>query len=127
MAEAAAAAEGALFGAYTITSAAAGPGTAPVKSLTVVTPAAGDRHLRAAIKRAIALGKAMTYARDLVNQAPNELYPETFAAEIKKRAIGSDVKVAVLDEIGLANGAFGGHLTVGGGSARGPRLVTLRY
>ncbi len=126
-AEATAAAEGALFGAYTITSAAAGPVSAPVKSLTVVTPAARDKSLRAQIKRAVALGAATSYARDLVNQAPNELYPETFAAEIKKRAVDSDVKVTVLDEGGLVRGAFGGHLTVGGGSARGPRLVTLRY
>ena len=126
-AEATATAEGALFGAYTITSAAAGPVSAPVRSVTVVSPAARDRSLRAAIKRAIALGEATAYARDLVNQAPNDLYPETFAAEVKKHAVGSDVKVSVLDESGLAHGAFGGHLTVGGGSARGPRLVTLRY
>jgi leucyl aminopeptidase len=33
----------------------------------------------------------------------------------------------VLDEGGLARGGFGGHLSVGGGSTRGPRLVTLRY
>jgi len=125
--EATAAAEGALFGAYTITSVAAGPVSAPVKSLTVVTPAARDRNLRSPVKRAVTLGKATSYARDLVNQAPNELYPETFAAAIKKRAVGTDVKVAVLDESGLARGAFGGHLTVGAGSARGPRLVTLRY
>jgi leucyl aminopeptidase len=127
VAEAVATAEGALFGAYTVTSAASGPGSAPVKSLTVATPAARDRSLRVAIKRAIALGEATTYARDLVNQAPNELYPETFAEQIKKRAAGSDVKVSVLDEGGLARGAFGGHLTVGSGSVRGPRLVTLRY
>ena len=127
VAEATATAEGALFGAYTVTSAAAGPTSAPVKSLTVVSPVARDRDLRAAIKRAIALGKATTYTRDLVNQAPNELYPATFAAEIKKRAVGSGVKVSVLDESGLARGGFGGHLTVGGGSARGPRLVTLHY
>jgi leucyl aminopeptidase len=125
--EATAAAEGALLGAYTIRTAAAGPGSTPVKSLTVLTPATGDKDLRAAIKRAQAMGKATSYARDLVNQAPNELYPETFAAEIKKRAVDSDVKVTVLDESGLARGAFGGHLTVGGGSARGPRLVTLHY
>jgi len=128
--DAAAAAEGALFGAYTIKSDAAGPASAPVRSLTVLTPAAHDKGLRAAIKRAVALGEAVSYARDLVNQSPNELYPETFAAAIKKRAVGSDVKVATLDESGLARGAFGGHLTVGGGSvgsARGPRLVTLRY
>ena len=127
VAEAVATAEGALFGAYTVTSAAAGAASAPVKSITVVSPAARDRGLRAAIKRAVALGEATTYTRDLVNQAPNDLYPETFAAAIKKRAVGSGVKVSVLDESGLARGGFGGHLTVGGGSVRGPRLVTLRY
>jgi leucyl aminopeptidase len=125
--EAAAAAEGALFGAYAIATAAAGPSSAPVKSLTVLTPVATDKDLRVAVRRAVALGEATTYARDLVNQAPNELYPETFAALVKKRAAGTDVKVSVLDEAALAKGAFGGHLTVGSGSARGPRLVTLRY
>jgi len=87
--EAAAAAEGALFGAYTLRSATAALTSAPVKLLTVVSPAARDRSLRTAIKRAIALGEATTYTRDLVNQAPNNLYPATFAAEIKKRADGS--------------------------------------
>jgi leucyl aminopeptidase len=127
VAEATAAAEGALFGAYTVTSTAAGPTSAPVRSLTVVSPAARDRGLRAAIKRAIALGEATTYTRDLVNQPPNDLYPETFAAEIKKHAVGTGVKVSVLDESGLVRGGFGGHLTVGAGSVRGPRLVTLHY
>ena len=127
VAEAAATAQGALFGAYAITTAARGPGSAPVKSITVVTPATGNKEMRAAVKRAITLGEATTYARDLVNQAPNELYPETFAAQVKKRAAGTDVKVSILDEDDLAKGAFGGHLAVGGGSSRGPRVVTLRY
>ena len=127
VAEAIATAEGATFGAYAVTSAARGASSAPVRSVTVISPAARDRGLRIAIKRATALGEATTYTRDLVNKAPNDLYPATFAAEIKKRAAGTDVKVSVLDESGLARGAFGGHLTVGGGSARGPRLVTLRY
>ena len=131
LAEAIATAEGALFGAYTVTSAATsaatGPTSAPVKSIALASPVARDRSLRAAIKRAVALGEATTSTRDLVNQPPNELYPETFAAAIKKRAVSSGVKVSVLDESGLARGGFGGHLTVGSGSARGPRLVTLRY
>jgi leucyl aminopeptidase len=127
VADATSAAEGALFGAYTVTSAAADPTSAPVKSLTIVSPVARDRSLCAAIKRAIALGEATTFTRDLVNQAPNDLFPQTFAAQIKKRAVGTSVKVSVLDESGLARGGFGGHLTVGGGSSRGPRLVTLHY
>jgi leucyl aminopeptidase len=127
VAEATATAEGALFGAYTVTSAANGATSAPVKSVAVVSPVARSGGLRAAIKRAIALGEATTCTRDLVNQAPNGLYPATFAAAIRKRALGSGVTVSVLDEGGLARGGFGGHLTVGSGSARGPRLVTLRY
>jgi len=127
VAEATATAEGAVFGAFTITSAAAGPTSAPVKSLTLVSPLARDRGLRGAVKRAVALGTATTYTRDLVNKAPSDLYPASFAAEIKKRAAGSAVKYSVLDESGLSRGGFGGHVTVGGGSARGPRLVTLHY
>jgi leucyl aminopeptidase len=127
VADAIATAEGALFGAYTMTTSAAGPASAPVKSISIVSPVARDRGLRASIKRAIALGEATTYTRDLVNQPPNNLYPETFAAAVKKRAVGRGVKVTVLDEQGLMRGGFGGHLTVGSGSVRGPRLVTLRY
>jgi leucyl aminopeptidase len=125
--DAIAAAEGALFGAYTISTAAAGPSSAPLKAIVVTSAVARDRGLRTAVKRAIALGEATASTRDLVNQPPNDLYPETFAAAVKKRAARSGVKVSVLDESGLARGGFGGHLTVGGGSARGPRLVTLRY
>jgi leucyl aminopeptidase len=127
VAEAVAAAEGALFGAYTVASAAADPASAAVRSVTVVSPVARNRGLRTAVKRAVAVGEATTFARDLVNQAPNDLYPETFAAQITERAAGTGVRVSVLDEPGLALGGFGGHLTVGGGSSRGPRLVTLRY
>jgi len=125
--EAIASAEGAVLGAYTVTSSAAGPTSIAIKAIVVASPVARDRGLRAAVKRASALGEATNYTRDLVNTPPNALYPETFAATIKKHAIGTGVKVSVLDEAGLARGGFGGHLTVGGGSARGPRLVTLRY
>jgi len=127
VAEAAAAAEGAIFGAFTIISSAAGPVSAPVKAITLVSPLARDRGMRAAVKRAVALGRATTYTRDLVNQAPSDLYPASFAADIKDRTVGTAVKFSVLDERALARGGFGGHVTVGGGSAHGPRLVTLHY
>ena len=127
VAEAIAAGEGAIFGAFTVRSAAAGPTAVPVKALTLVSPLARDRSLRVGVRRAVALGTATAYTRDLVNQAPNDLYPASFAAEVKKRAVGSGVKFSVLDEAGLSRGGFGGHVTVGGGSARGPRLVTLHY
>ncbi len=127
VAAAVAAAEGAIFGAFTLTSAATGPASVPVKSLTLVSPLARDKDLRAGVKRAVALGTATTYTRDLVNQAPNDLYPASFAAEVKKHAVGTSVKFSVLDEAALTRGGFGGHVTVGGGSARGPRLVTLHY
>ena len=108
LAEAIAAAEGAIFGAFAVATAAAGPASASVKSLTLASPLARDRGLRAGVKRAVALGTATNYTRDLVNQAPSDLYPASFAAPARKRAIGIGVTFPVLAAGGLAPGAFGG-------------------
>ncbi|OLT14754.1 leucyl aminopeptidase [Serinicoccus sp. CUA-874] len=70
---------------------------------------------------------AVSYARDLVNTPPNLLYPETFAADVVERAQAAGVEVEVWDPEQLAAEGCGGIIGVGQGSARGPRLVTLRY
>ena len=124
----AAVAEGALLGTYAFaghrgTSAA----TVPAKAVTVLASSARERDVRVAVKRAGALAEAQGYARDLVNTAPNVLYPKTFADSVRTRAAGGAVKVSVLDEKALAKGGFGGILGVGQGSDQPPRIVTLSY
>jgi len=121
-------AEGALYGAYEF-GAHRGKSAAkvPVKAVTVLAPSARDKRVKAAVRRVEVLASAVGYVRDLVNTAPNELYPETFAASVRERANGTSVKVAVMDEKALVKAGCGGIVGVGQGSARPPRMVTMTY
>ena len=78
-------------------------------------------------RTATAVASAVNFARDLVNVPPNDLYPESFADELKSRGKGTKVSVAVTDEKALEDKGYGGILGVGKGSVRPPRLVKLSY
>ncbi|NKB58918.1 MAG: leucyl aminopeptidase [Alphaproteobacteria bacterium] len=66
------------------------------------------------------------FTRDLVSAPPNDLYPETFAAEVKKLTeLG--VKVEVLGEKQMQRLGMGALLGVGQGSIRESRLVVMRW
>lgn len=124
----AAVAEGALLGAYGFARYHAGD--APVARVQVVTPRARDKQVKAALARAEVLAAAVHGTRDLVNTAPNDLYPAAFADAAKAAAKEAGVrglKVTVLDEKALAAGGYGGLVGVGQGSARPPRLVKVAY
>jgi leucyl aminopeptidase len=99
----------------------------PVSELVVLSELARSKPAKQALAEAQTVAEAVNFARDLVNQPPNDLYPESFAAELTARAKRSKVKVAVSDEKALAARGYGGILGVGKGSARPPRLVTLTY
>jgi leucyl aminopeptidase len=118
-----AAAEGTLLGAYTFTDYRTGNGRAPVARVGLVA----DGDPGDTLDVATAVADAVRTARDLVNTPPNDLYPETFAARARELAESAGIDVEVLDEAALAAGGYGGVLGVGGGSARKPRLVRLRY
>jgi leucyl aminopeptidase len=122
-----AAGEGALLGAYRFTRYKTDAGPPPPNQIALVVPDAKDKATRAAVKRATAVAGAVTFARDLVNLAPNELYPAEFAARAVQAAERAGVDAEVLDEKGLRKGGYGGILGVGSGSARPPRLVRLTY
>jgi leucyl aminopeptidase len=79
------------------------------------------------VRQAVALARAIAAARDLVNTPPNDLYPQSLAAQLVALADGLPVEVEVLDERGLARQGYRGILAAGRGSARGPRVVRLRY
>ncbi len=127
----AAVAEGALLGAYAYTRYRSGEDApAPAAEITVLTPRARDKSATKALARAEVLAAAVHGVRDLVNAAPNDLYPAAFADAAKaavKDTGAKGVKVTVLDEKALAAGGYGGILGVGQGSARPPRLVKVSY
>ncbi|MGW4384607.1 leucyl aminopeptidase [Kitasatospora sp. NPDC004531] len=118
---------GALLGSYAFGSYKADAGKAPVAELVVLTDRKGSKDAKAAVERATAIGEEMNRARDLVNTAPNDLNPKSFAAIAQAAGKEHGLKVEVLDEKALAKGGFGGILGVGTGSANPPRLVKVAY
>ncbi|MDM7831439.1 leucyl aminopeptidase [Cellulomonas edaphi] len=124
--EVAAVAEGALLGAYAYTRYS--EGKPAVATVELVTDRVRDRAAKDAVARAEIVAAAVHATRDLVNTAPNDLYPAAFADLAKAAAKDAKgVKVSVLDEKALASGGYGGLIGVGQGSARGPRLVKVSY
>ena len=102
--------------------------TAPVASIEVVTTKAKDAAATQGVARAEVLAAAVHATRDLVNAAPNHLYPEAFTEAARAAAKGvKGVRITVLDEKALAAGGYGGLVGVGQGSPRPPRLVKVAY
>lgn len=67
------------------------------------------------------------FARDLVNEPPNTLFPESFAQKIKEELKPLGVEVEILDEKKMEKLGFAAHLSVGMGSVRPPRAVVMRW
>lgn len=117
-----AAIEGGLLGAYSSPFSPRAESQLVERTL-IVRGAVSDVDLRGAVTAA----EAVAWVRDRVTEPPNLLYPETFVERIRDWAKNSPLDIEVFDESALAQGGFGGILGVGGGSARPPRLVALRY
>ncbi|MGW2249851.1 leucyl aminopeptidase [Kitasatospora sp. NPDC001660] len=118
---------GGLLGSYSFGTYKGEAGKEPVGELVVLAPRKGSKDAKAAAERAAAIGEEMNRARDLVNTAPNDLNPKSFAAIAQAAGKEHGLKVEVLDEKALGKGGFGGLLGVGGGSANPPRLVKVAY
>lgn len=118
-----AAIEGALLGGYRFAGAKA-PKDSDVAWESLVVRGAADSH---DVERAVATAHSVCWVRDRVNTPPNELYPQSFVEIVQETFADLPVEVEVWDEGRLAEGGFGGLLGVGGGSARPPRLIAIRY
>ena len=117
--------EGAAIGAYDYTTYRSSSLEATkVTAATIIVAGDADDAL---IARATVVATAVHTVRDLVNAPPRDLYPETLAAAAVDLAAHADIDVTVFDEAALAEGEFGGILSVGQGSSRPPRLVKLSY
>jgi len=71
--------------------------------------------------------REIIWARELINTPANDLYPESFAAAVTERCVGTGIEVEVWDDSRLEQEKCGGILAVGRGSKRPPRLVKLSY
>ncbi len=121
----AAAAQGHLLGAYVFDRYKA-PAKPPVETIALAVPE-DDDAVRARFRTAVITAEGVLLARDLVNTAPNELYPAAFADRATTAAETAGLVVEVLDEQELKAAGFGGIVAVGSGSVRPPRLVRITY
>ena len=80
-----------------------------------------------ALQRGQVLGESVNLTRRLVNQPPNAIYPEAFAAEAETVAQLCSLSCEVWDEKRLTTEQCGSLLEVARGSTRPPRLVILEY
>ncbi len=67
------------------------------------------------------------WARELVNEPPNELYPEAYAKRIKEQLKPLGVEIEILDEKKMTKLGMGALLAVGQGSDRASRTVIMRW
>jgi leucyl aminopeptidase len=86
-----------------------------------------EKSAQKSLDLGVRIADGVCLARDLVNEPPNELYPETFAARAKAIAKTERLECKVLDEKGLRAAGMNLHLAVGQGSERKPRFVHLTY
>lgn len=96
-----------------------------IESISFITDAASAATKLYEAYDAVADGVFL--ARDLVNEAPNTLHPESYAELIKEELKPLGVDVEILDEKKMAKMGFGALLAVGQGSIRESRTVIMRW
>lgn len=73
------------------------------------------------------LGESIALTRRLVNEPPQDIYPESFAKQAAELAAGLNLSCEIWDETRLERERCGALLAVAKGSSRPPRLVMIRY
>ena len=74
------------------------------------------------------VAEGVWFTRDVSNEPPNIIYPESFVAFWKDKFKGIDnIKIRVLDEDDMADMNMGAIMGVGQGSKRPPRMLIIEY
>jgi len=71
--------------------------------------------------------EAVHWARDLVNEPSNVLYPDSFAKRVADKLKPLGVKITIMNEEQLEKKGFGAMIAVGKASEYPPRLVLMEY
>jgi leucyl aminopeptidase len=121
--------EGLELGAYRFTKYFTGdrkPKTA-LEKVTVAMMSKPTAAARASVALGQRIGVAVNVARDLSNEPPNTIYPETFAAAAQKLAEDHDLVCHVFDFKEIRRRGMKLIDAVGRGSSREPRFVHIAY
>ena len=99
----------------------------PAQPITFVGTEAGGAG-SAWDSRHSALATGVRFARDMVNEPANVVYPESFVAEARELLKGvPNVTIEVLDQADMRRLNMGAIAGVGQGSRRPPRMMVITY
>ena len=123
-------AEGAVLGAYKFDRYQTAPRKAKTGNLlhiAYVRKVKGITDLRKALKRVVQVAECQLQARDLSNEPPNSIYPESLARECRRMARSVGLRCHVMTVPELERRGLGAILAVGQGSVRPPRMIVLEH
>jgi|LNFM01.1.fsa_nt_gb leucyl aminopeptidase len=101
--------------------------TVAVREAKAAGKGAKPASFAGALSKGVAVGSAVNLVRDLVNEPPNELYPETFAARAKALCDAHKIKCVVWDHKKIQAEGMKLLHAVGRGSRHEPRFVHMTY
>ncbi|MBI2577246.1 MAG: hypothetical protein HYV77_00170 [Candidatus Wildermuthbacteria bacterium] len=84
------------------------------------------KEIQLGIARGQAIGEAVNATRRLSNTPGGEMTPAILAQEARKAAVGTKVKVTVLDKTEISQLNMGGVIGVSKGSSEEPKFITGR-
>ena len=88
---------------------------------------ADRKVLTTSVERGVIIGEGVCTGRDLVNEPPNELYPESFADRAKAMSNEIGLKIKIMGPTQLTKMGANLIMAVGKGSEQKPRLVHMTY
>ena len=118
-------AEGVLLGGYRFDAYRSEKSKKATPTVTIVVD--DLRAARPVVARAQAVGDAVCFARNLVNEPGGALTPPVFADVVTERASAAGLTVEVLDKEAIEAEGLGGIVAVNKGSIHPPRVVHLTY
>lgn len=122
-------AEGVVLGSYRFSKYLTGdriPKT-QLQRVVLTTTGRAAREVKDAVDLGRRVGEAVCIARDLINEPPNELYPDALARVCQEVSREHGLKCTVFDERELQKRGMKLILAVGQGSVHKPRLVHMTY
>ena len=97
-----------------------------LRSATLLTDGA-EKGLTAAVRAGKAVGESVCFARDLVNEPPNDLNPVSLARIASREAKKLGLTTRIWDKRRIAEAGMELFLAVNKGSAIEPRLIHVAY
>ena len=119
--------EGIVLGGYLFNDYKSEPKEITLKDIYIATDSHDFNKLEKTFNEALIVANATCYTRDIVNTAPQELNPETFAILSKKLSDENSLECNVLNEAKLKEENMNAMLAVGRASIHESQLIHLAY